>query len=103
MPRSNRGVGSGERSMAQPAKGQEPSMEEILASIRRIIADEPSKISRNANARRKNLHRDGLRNTGASRDNLRTEHASYGSSDHESLPESMAPDEEAPPARGPVL
>ena len=26
--------------MTQPAKGQEPSMEEILASIRRIIADE---------------------------------------------------------------
>src|SRR5438067_1716166 len=33
--------------MTQPAKGQEPSMEEILASIRRIIADEPSNISRN--------------------------------------------------------
>src|SRR5262245_22314415 len=30
--------------MTQPAKGQEPSMEEILASIRRIIADdEPAK------------------------------------------------------------
>lgn len=28
--------------MTQPAKGQEPSMEEILASIRRIIADEES-------------------------------------------------------------
>ena len=28
--------------MTQPAKGQEPSMEEILASIRRIIADEPA-------------------------------------------------------------
>jgi uncharacterized protein len=28
--------------MTQPAKGQEPSMEEILASIRRIIADEDS-------------------------------------------------------------
>ena len=26
--------------MTQPAKAQEPSMEEILASIRRIIADE---------------------------------------------------------------
>ena len=26
--------------MPQPAKGQEPSMEEILASIRRIIADD---------------------------------------------------------------
>ena len=36
--------------MTQPAKGQEPSMEEILASIRRIIADDdpsrsPSKAS----------------------------------------------------------
>jgi uncharacterized protein len=29
--------------MAQPAKAQEPSMEEILASIRRIIADDESK------------------------------------------------------------
>src|SRR4051794_22233909 len=29
--------------MTQPAKGQEPSMEEILASIRRIIADEEPK------------------------------------------------------------
>ncbi len=32
--------------MTQSAKGQEPSMEEILASIRRIIADEPVKTSR---------------------------------------------------------
>jgi uncharacterized protein len=33
--------------MAQPAKGQEPSMEEILASIRRIIADDdPAKSQR---------------------------------------------------------
>jgi cell pole-organizing protein PopZ len=30
------------RQMVQPAKGQEPSMEEILASIRRIIADDDS-------------------------------------------------------------
>ena len=29
--------------MTQPAKAQEPSMEEILASIRRIIADEEAK------------------------------------------------------------
>jgi uncharacterized protein len=36
--------------MTQPAKGQEPSMEEILASIRRIIADDP--------ARRPGAHRD---------------------------------------------
>src|SRR5437899_7293052 len=31
---------SGTRQMTQPAKAQEPSMEEILASIRRIIADD---------------------------------------------------------------
>ncbi len=32
--------------MTQPAKGQEPSMEEILASIRRIIADDdPAKTA----------------------------------------------------------
>src|SRR3981081_1836318 len=31
---------SGARQMNQPAKAQEPSMEEILASIRRIIADD---------------------------------------------------------------
>jgi cell pole-organizing protein PopZ len=29
--------------MSQPAKVQEPSMEEILASIRRIIADDETK------------------------------------------------------------
>jgi cell pole-organizing protein PopZ len=32
-----------ESAMTQPAKAQEPSMEEILASIRRIIADDESK------------------------------------------------------------
>ena len=31
---------TGTRQMSQPAKAQEPSMEEILASIRRIIADD---------------------------------------------------------------
>jgi cell pole-organizing protein PopZ len=36
--------------MTQPAKGQEPSMEEILASIRRIIADEPAQPSRSGAA-----------------------------------------------------
>src|SRR5256885_14906666 len=30
----------GDAAMTQPAKAQEPSMEEILASIRRIIADD---------------------------------------------------------------
>ncbi len=34
------GAGSGDAGMTQPAKAQEPSMEEILASIRRIIADD---------------------------------------------------------------
>jgi uncharacterized protein len=33
-------AGSGDAGMAQPAKANEPSMEEILASIRRIIADD---------------------------------------------------------------
>ncbi len=36
--------------MVQPAKGQEPSMEEILASIRRIIADDDSAKSQLAKA-----------------------------------------------------
>ena len=34
------GPGSGDVGMTQPARAQEPSMEEILASIRRIIADD---------------------------------------------------------------
>lgn len=33
-------AGSGDAGMTQPAKANEPSMEEILASIRRIIADD---------------------------------------------------------------
>jgi cell pole-organizing protein PopZ len=33
---------NGNAAMSQPAKAQEPSMEEILASIRRIIADDDS-------------------------------------------------------------
>src|SRR2546423_10208121 len=37
------GVGEGGGEMTQPAKVQEPSMEEILASIRRIIADDEAK------------------------------------------------------------
>src|SRR5947209_1734248 len=39
MSSSNAGL-SGTRQMNQAAKAQEPSMEEILASIRRIIADD---------------------------------------------------------------
>jgi uncharacterized protein len=38
--------------MTQPAKVQEPSMEEILASIRRIIADDEGKP---ANAENRSL------------------------------------------------
>ena len=38
--------------MTQPAKGQEPSMEEILASIRRIIADEEPAKDTTADKRR---------------------------------------------------
>jgi cell pole-organizing protein PopZ len=37
------GVDDVESAMTQPAKAQEPSMEEILASIRRIIADDEAK------------------------------------------------------------
>src|SRR6476469_87602 len=37
------GVDDVESEMTQPAKVQEPSMEEILASIRRIIADDEAK------------------------------------------------------------
>jgi uncharacterized protein len=44
-----RDVKLGPTRMSQPAKAQEPSMEEILASIRRIIADDdPSKIAARA-------------------------------------------------------
>ncbi|MET0539842.1 MAG: DUF2497 domain-containing protein [Xanthobacteraceae bacterium] len=39
--------------MTQPAKGQEPSMEEILASIRRIIADDPARMARHENEGRR--------------------------------------------------
>jgi cell pole-organizing protein PopZ len=41
------GVDDVESEMTQPAKVQEPSMEEILASIRRIIADDEAKPSDN--------------------------------------------------------
>jgi uncharacterized protein len=37
--------------MTQPAKSQEPSMEEILASIRRIIADDPVRTPRHETPR----------------------------------------------------
>jgi uncharacterized protein len=63
--------------MTQPAKGQEPSMEEILASIRRIIADEPAKTLRNE----------------ASRNEAR----------HESPIKPIARNEDVPQPRGPLL
>src|SRR3954469_16601588 len=44
------GVDDVESEMTQPAKVQEPSMEEILASIRRIIADDEAKPAEKANA-----------------------------------------------------
>jgi uncharacterized protein len=42
--------------MTQPAKGQEPSMEEILASIRRIIADDPARMARHEQEGRREGH-----------------------------------------------
>jgi cell pole-organizing protein PopZ len=53
--------------MTQPAKGHEPSMEEILASIRRIIADEPSnnlrdEASRNEASRSESSRSEASRN-----------------------------------------
>jgi uncharacterized protein len=53
--------------MTQPAKGPEPSMEEILASIRRIISDEPTnrhaaaEIRRNDSFRREAVRVETLR------------------------------------------
>jgi uncharacterized protein len=44
------GVKDVESDMTQPAKAQEPSMEEILASIRRIIADDDPKSASPATA-----------------------------------------------------
>jgi len=41
--KAREGVAEVESEMTQPAKVQEPSMEEILASIRRIIADDEAK------------------------------------------------------------
>src|SRR5690242_1374727 len=41
--RETRGVRRDFQGMTQTAKAQEPSMEEILASIRRIIADDDTK------------------------------------------------------------
>jgi cell pole-organizing protein PopZ len=68
-------------------------MEEILASIRRIIADEPTKISRT----------EGPRNEGPRDEGLRSESASYESSRRQSATRSMAQHEDAPAARGPIL
>ena len=94
--------------MAQPAKGQEPSMEEILASIRRIIADEPTKISRNNNPRSDGFRNESPRmesrhNEGPPSEGLRSEGPSYESPRHESPARSIAQGEHAPAARGSAL
>ena len=57
--------------MTQPAKGQEPSMEEILASIRRIIADEPAKTPNNDSSRADDLRGEGPRIVGGRSDAAR--------------------------------
>jgi uncharacterized protein len=64
--------------MTQPAKGHEPSMEEILASIRRIIADEPSNSSRNEAvrndaARERSWRQESLRHESPRRESPRSE------------------------------
>jgi cell pole-organizing protein PopZ len=86
--------------MAQAAKGQEPSMEEILASIRRIIADEPAQVSRNEGSRqaispqeilRQEILRQAIspdaisRNDSPRRDGLRNESPRMGSLRDEGL------------------
>jgi cell pole-organizing protein PopZ len=69
--------------MTQPAKGQEPTMEEILASIRRIIADEPANEPSRGPALRKETPRndsaavESPRNPDARRENLRPEPPAY--------------------------
>jgi cell pole-organizing protein PopZ len=65
-------------------------MEEILASIRRIIADEPAKISRHESSRNEASRNEGLR----------SENPSNESSHHESPTGEIAQSEDAPPARG---
>src|SRR4029077_1284673 len=62
---------NGERPMTQPAKGQEPSMEEILASIRRIIADEPAKTPNDDSSRADDLRGEGPRIVGGRSDAAR--------------------------------
>ena len=71
--------------MTQPAKGQEPTMEEILASIRRIIADEPAAgLSRGPALRKGTPRNDGARvesplNPDMRRENLHPEPPPYDS------------------------
>jgi cell pole-organizing protein PopZ len=64
--------------MTQPAKGHEPSMEEILASIRRIIADEPGSNVRNEAvgdeaARERSWRNESPRSESVRRENPRSE------------------------------
>jgi cell pole-organizing protein PopZ len=69
--------------MTQPAKGQEPTMEEILASIRRIIADEPANEPSRGPALRKEMPRNDVTrvesplNQNTRRENPRPESPSY--------------------------
>jgi cell pole-organizing protein PopZ len=108
-------------------------MEEILASIRRIIADEPAQVSRqeisrlaispqaispDAISRNDSAHRDGLgnespriesprieslRDEGLRNEGRRSESPSCESSRHESPIKSIAQSEDGPQARGPIL
>jgi cell pole-organizing protein PopZ len=59
--------------MTQPAKGQELSMDEILASIRRIITDDPPGNSRAEAARSESLHTEPARNDGQGSEGWREE------------------------------
>jgi cell pole-organizing protein PopZ len=88
-------------------------MEEILASIRRIIADEPTKISRNEGSRNDSRRSEGVRseslrnesprNEPRHNEGPRSESLSDESSRHEGPARSIAPEEDAPAARGPIL
>ena len=88
--------------MTQPAKGQELSMDEILASIRRIITDDPPGASRTEASRSESLrtdpagddgqgredapHAESLRTEGLRAQRLRTENLWSESTKNESRP-----------------
>jgi uncharacterized protein len=81
--------------MTQPAKGHEPSMEEILASIRRIIADEPSNSLRNEAARNETARERSWRQESLRQESLRRESPRRESPRQES-PRSEIPLRESP-------